>query len=71
MSRGLGDVYKRQVIKEYQNNVLTQGMQWPEWLFGIWLPIGLAVLCIRFIQWGVYLVQGRDFKDTSKEGNNG
>ena len=59
------------VIKEYQNNVLTQGMQWPEWLFGIWLPIGLAVLCIRFIQWGVYLVQGRDFKDTSKEGNNG
>ena len=59
------------VIKEYQNNVLTQGMQWPEWLFGIWLPIGLAVLCIRFIQWGVHLVQGRDFKDTSKEGNNG
>lgn len=30
-----------------------------------------TVLCIRFIQWGVYLVQGRDFKDTSKEGNNG
>ncbi len=59
------------VNKEYTNNVLTQGMQWPEYLFGMWLPIGCAVLCIRFIQWAVYLIQGRDFTDTSKEGNNG
>lgn len=59
------------VMKEHANNVLTQGMQWPEYLFGMWLPIGCAVLCIRFIQWAVYILTDRDFKDTSKEGNNG
>lgn len=59
------------VMKEHANNVLTQGMQWPEYLFGMWLPIGCAVLCIRFIQWAVYLLTDRDFTDTSKEGNNG
>lgn len=59
------------VSKEYANNVLTQGMQWPEYLFGMWLPIGCAVLCIRFIQWAVYLILDKDFTDKSKEGNNG
>ncbi len=59
------------VIKEHANNVLTQGMQWPEYLFGMWLPIGCAVLCIRFIQSAVYLLTGREFTDCSKEGNNG
>lgn len=27
----------------------TAGMQWPEWLFGIMIPIGGAVLTIRYI----------------------
>lgn len=38
------------VQNEYVNQLKTVGMSWPEWLFGIWLPIGGAILCIRFIQ---------------------
>ncbi len=57
-------------VKEHANNVLTQGMQWPEYLFGMWLPIGCAVLCIRFIQWAVYLLTDRDFTDTGREVSN-
>ncbi len=28
----------------------TAGMQWPEWLFGVMIPIGGAVLTIRYAQ---------------------
>lgn len=40
----------KMVSNEYTHNVLTQGMQWPEYLFGLWLPVGCVVLAIRFIQ---------------------
>lgn len=49
------------VVSEKSHNVLTQGMQWPEYLFGVWLPIGCIVLCIRFIQLAYYTVVGKDF----------
>lgn len=49
------------VASEKSHNVLTQGMQWPEYLFGVWLPIGCIVLCIRFIQLAYYTVVGKDF----------
>lgn len=42
---------------EYVNNVRTQGMQWPEYLYAMWLPIGCAVLGIRFIQQIYYTVR--------------
>lgn len=49
------------VISEKSHNVLTQGMQWPEYLFGMWLPIGCIVLGIRFIQLGIYTFTGKTF----------
>ena len=51
----------RMVVNEYKNNILTQGMQWPEYLFGVWLPVGCVVLGIRFIQSAIYTILGKDF----------
>lgn len=42
---------------EYANNVRTQGMQWPEYLYAMWLPIGCAILGIRFVQQIYYRVK--------------
>lgn len=41
------------VQNQINSNVLSMGMSWPTWLYGIWLPIGGAVLCIRQIQLAV------------------
>ena len=30
-------------------------MQWPEYLFGMWMPIGCIVLAIRFVQQIIYV----------------
>ena len=38
------------VRNEYVNQLKTAGMQWPEWIFGIWVVIGGAVLVIRYLQ---------------------
>lgn len=45
----------KMVANEYSHKVLTQGMQWPEYLFGLWLPVGCAVLAIRFLQQLIHL----------------
>lgn len=37
------------VVGEYVNKLTTAGMQWPVWLFGIWVPLGGAVMLIRYI----------------------
>ena len=36
--------------QEYVLGQLTAGMQWPEWLFGLFVPISGGVLVIRYIQ---------------------
>ena len=38
------------VQNQFTNNVLSMGMSWPVWLYGIWLPIGGVVLFIRQVQ---------------------
>ena len=38
------------VQQEHILGQLTAGMQWPEWMFGIFVPISGAVLVIRYIQ---------------------
>lgn len=43
--------------REYVSNVRTQGMQWPEFLYAMWLPIGCVVLAIRFVQQIYYAVK--------------
>lgn len=41
------------VQNQLNNNILSMGMSWPVWLYGIWLPIGGAVLFIREVQLAV------------------
>jgi len=41
------------VVAEYVNKLETTGMQWPEWIFGIWVPVGGLVLVIRNLQLAV------------------
>lgn len=38
------------VVSEYTNKLTTAGMQWPEWIFGIWVAVGGLVMLIRYIQ---------------------
>jgi len=47
-------------VSEHDHNVLTQGMQWPEYLFGMWLPIGAVILAIRFVQQAIYIFTGKE-----------
>ena len=41
------------VQNQFVNNVVSMGMSWPTWLYGVWMPVGGAVLCIRQIQLAV------------------
>lgn len=41
------------VIHEFEMKQLTAGMQWPEWIFGSFVPIGAFILFIRFF--GVFI----------------
>ena len=41
------------VQNQINSNVLSMGMSWPTWLYGVWMPVGGAVLCIRQIQLAV------------------
>ncbi len=44
---------------EYSVDQLTAGMQWPEWIFGIYIPIGAAVAGFRFAQQAVAMFRQR------------
>lgn len=35
-------------LREYRLNLLTAGMQWPEWIFGMSVPFGGLFLIIRY-----------------------
>ncbi len=53
----------KMVVSEYEHKVLTQGMQWPEYLFGLWMPVGCVVLAIRFLQQAVCLILNKEDKE--------
>lgn len=38
------------VISQFHKGQVTAGMQWPEWIFGSFVPIGAFFVTIRFIQ---------------------
>ena len=42
---------------EYSFGQLTAGMQWPEWIFSIYIPIGSAVAGFRFAQQAVIMLR--------------
>lgn len=37
-------------FSQFARNQVTAGMQWPEWLFGSFVPIGGFFVLIRFVQ---------------------
>lgn len=41
------------VQNQFVHHVVSMGMSWPTWLYGVWMPVGGAVLCIRQIQLAV------------------
>ena len=53
------------VQNQLNNNILSMGMSWPVWLYGIWLPIGGVVLFIREIQLAI-----RNFIAAAKKEEN-
>ena len=53
--------------REFASNVRTQGMQWPEFLYAMWLPIGCGVLGIRLVQQIYYAVKRLMEKGESAE----
>ncbi len=53
------------VQNEFVNELKTVGMSWPEWMFGIWLPIGGTILCIRYIQLAVIKI--KEAKETKNK----
>lgn len=38
------------VINQFQKGQVTAGMQWPEWIFGSFVPIGAFFMTVRFLQ---------------------
>lgn len=47
-------------ISQFQRNQVTAGMQWPEWIFGAFVPFGSFFVTIRFIQLFVEAIRGRE-----------
>ncbi len=37
-------------VSQYQRNQITIGMQWPEWIFGAFVPFGAFFVTVRFAQ---------------------
>ena len=54
------------VRNEYVNQLKTAGMQWPEWLFGMWVVVGGAIMIIRYIQMAVQKVRGKNIEEGEK-----
>ncbi|CAK7022417.1 MAG: Ectoine/5-hydroxyectoine TRAP transporter small permease protein UehB [Desulfovibrio sp.] len=40
----------RMVMNQYIRQQVTAGMQWPEWIFGAFVPFGAFFVLLRFIQ---------------------
>lgn len=43
------------VIQEYTTKQLSATMQWPEWIYGLSVPVGAALLIFRYA-YAVYLI---------------
>lgn len=54
------------VISQYTLGQKTAGMQWPEWIFGSFVPIGSFFVLIRFLQILIHIISGKNRKDERK-----
>lgn len=44
---------------QYSRRQITAGMQWPEWIFGAFVPFGALFVTIRFLQLLVAALKGK------------
>lgn len=49
---------------EYDLGQLTAGMQWPEWMFGMFVPISGAILLIRYIQLAIKCLTDKEEEES-------
>lgn len=54
------------VTSQYTLGQKTAGMQWPEWIFGSFVPIGSFFVLIRFLQILIHIISGKNRKDERK-----
>jgi C4-dicarboxylate transporter DctQ subunit len=47
-------------ISQFQRNQVTAGMQWPEWIFGAFVPFGAFFVTLRFAHTLIRVVRGED-----------
>lgn len=53
------------VISQYRLGQETANMQWPEWIYGSFVPIGAAFAAIAFFQ--TMLVMCKEYKEQEGE----
>lgn len=41
------------VLGEYKQGMMTAALQWPEWIFGAFVPVGGLFLALEFINFGI------------------
>ena len=54
------------VESQYALGQKTANMQWPEWIFGSFVPIGAFFVLVRFIQILYHIIVGKNRKDERK-----
>lgn len=59
----------KMVENQIKNATVTPTLQWPSWVFGIFLPIGAMFIIIRFLQMAVIDIRAAAGKD-AKEGGD-
>ena len=55
------------VISQYTLGQKTAGMQWPEWIFGSFVPIGSFFVLVRFIQILYHIIVGKNRRQERKD----
>lgn len=48
-------------ISQFQRGQVTAGMQWPEWIFGAFVPFGAFFITLRFIQLLIETLRGKGY----------
>ncbi len=49
------------VVGEFKQGMLTAALQWPEWVFGSFVPIGGAFMALEFLNYGILaLIETKD-----------
>lgn len=46
-------------VSQYERRQITVGMQWPEWIFGAFVPFGAFFVTVRFVELLVKTIKGK------------